>query len=237
MEQIELSKNQLHIMQIIEKYSGIHHRELLNIVAAKKFMAKPTAEKNIKELLEKRKILVHKYKNQHQYLLLSLESSQKVLDKQIVLLITKLEEELSSLRNDIRKYEYYTKVSLADYLNSKLDSFLKLRPELERETERNKTTSMVEDREILDEIYNIVEKYHIDFRDPRYNHLDSAGRICTRISQLEHMYLEKDRARRKKGVSKKRSELNKELTHISNDLSKSHQELQDHLDQLKSEVK
>ena len=237
MEQIELSKNQLHIMQIIEKHPGIYHRELLNIINAKKLMAKPTAEKSIKELLENGKILAHKYRNQKQYMLSSRELSQKDLDKQIILLIEKLQKELSSLKNDMPKYEYYTKSRLADYLHRQLDSFLELRQELERQTRENEKTSMVEEREILDEIHSVIEKHHIDFRDPRYNHLNNAREICTKISKLEHEYLEKDRVRRRKGASKKRSELNKELIQISNNLTELRQKLEENLEQLKSEIK
>lgn len=63
----DFQAREVKILEIISKNPDIHHNELLRIIEEKKLMAKRTAEKNIRFLLERGIIISHEVGNQKQY--------------------------------------------------------------------------------------------------------------------------------------------------------------------------
>lgn len=228
----KLSNRELEILKIIEIHAGIHHRNLLKIIQDKGLMAKKTAERNIKSLIEKKRIDSYKYGKEKEYVISDGESNEKNLKKKVSTTIKKLKHELEKIDDEFDDFDYLTKRNFPQYLTRLLKDLVKMKKDVIRFAKQEKLTDTSYFEEILQEIQTLAENNSTI--DDIQNKKRSADEIMTALSRITNEYAELTIKRSNMRTSKKREELSHKLERMYSEKSDFQQKLEAIRDELKS---
>lgn len=108
------------IIEAIQEYPLIQHNQLLHyLVEHKHYMAKRTAEKYLRELINEKKIFEYKEGKIKKYeLSSSFGLPEKLLKKQFDKWISEIKKSVAKIEKDYPKYNIYMKVNISDHLKS-----------------------------------------------------------------------------------------------------------------------
>lgn len=227
-----IDERELSILKIVGKHPEIHHRELLKIILDKSWMAKKTAEKNIKNLLKEKRILSYKYGKEIQYVLADNELSEKDLKKKVSKTVTKFKTELDNIENDFDKFDFYVKQNFPDYLSRTLNHLVGQKSDLLRYAKENKLTDISFAQELLDEIHELSKNYSKD--ELIEEKITQSRGTITSIDKMQRRHAELLQKRSKLGSSKKRDEFTQKIQQLGADIPKLYTLLENIRDEIKS---
>ena len=228
-----VQNRELSILKIIEKHPGIHHRLLLRIINDKSLMAKATAEKNIKILINDKKIHSYKYGKEIQYVLSDGELSEKDLKKKISATLKKLKAELENISNEFDHFDYDVKRDLSYEFVMILEHLSERKSVLLRHAKENKITDMSYVSEIANEILDLTNDFSIDDKFSNKKR-ELAIKTANRLYELEWEYAKSHEKKNKMRSSKKRDDLTLKVKQMDSEITKLHRLLEDTRDELKS---
>ena len=228
-----VQNRELSILKIIEKHPGIHHRLLLRIINDKSLMAKATAEKNIKILINDKKIHSYKYGKEIQYVLSDGELSEKDLKKKVSATLKKLKAELKNISNEFDHFDYEVRRDLSYEFVMILEHLSGRKSDLLRHAKENKITDMSYVSEIANEILDLTNDFSIDDEFSNKKR-ELAIKTANRLYELEWEYAKSHEKKNKMRSSKKRNDLTLKIKQMDSEITKLHRLLEDTRNELKS---
>ncbi|MEM4377747.1 MAG: hypothetical protein QXX85_02050 [Candidatus Nitrosotenuis sp.] len=185
-------------------------------------MAKRTAEKYLKQLVQENQVIKHKHGIIVQYYLSESNSTVEQLHEQYDVLFNQLTQKIDEIRNNYKKYSPSTKRSFIYYLEEMLDSLSRnLSDALNDADIQRKYLDLSYYRELVDDI----KKMNKEMWHPTYKKLGKVEKLGDELIEYWKSLNTVRISHKRKHIQEKMAKINKEITDLTMEIETVHASL------------